>query len=843
MRNSNASMVLNIMEPPNTLLHDIKEEEDIEITQLNTDDHSSTSKELVIHSNNSSQSLQSSANDENISISHSNTDTDTDISNNLNMNLNMNLNLNLDLDLDINENTNTNSKDELSLLPPLPKSIEPVLTATNHDIEHTLERENIEINNINNTDDLKIEIPTIDNNININSSVQTAKSILIPSPINDNSTTTTTTTSTSATTNNNINTNNINDKINDTPSTSNLMDNDIAETSFDLSKALKIPVTDSTNTTTSFEQQISNGPLSPIMSSPKISLKKKLSNVILNNDIPFTTNNNSLQLDSSQFHITKNSSSVRTLSNSINGKVSRSNSHSNSIINQKLDGGSSSSASSFNNNNNSSGSNGNMNSNIKLSQDFVHESHSFIKERIPLRKVSTGSTSSNSNSTSTSRNDEQIFKVPPSLLRQSTESRSRSSSNGNINLSLRTTPLALDGIGIQLGSTPIIPNSITAGINTPTVLSNNNELPLSNKKLPLLRRASSAILRKTSMKNIAGTDLQNNADSMDFNPLRVSTTIDIDNRLTTYNSNVTHSVTQINSNTQENNQNSLSRQPSIGSRVKKGFSRIISGNNTNKRVASNSNDVSRVNSNSNSNSIASDLSNDRIESPIPTRIKSSDAYLEDRILNSGKGITPLLSRRVSSAGNKGYSANNSNESSNRKFVTSNNVTSGTVRRRSSQLARSASAKNNDVTRSSSRQSNTLEKNLPNFTKFDEISVNLEKLTKTVPVISVTDDYNSQDLEDIKIQSNINLDEVYEDPEKKHPSDVSSPVKNVSLKEYINILIEQQKSEDKRLASLEKNFTDSGWCSASDLRLLRQKRIITNRRWDERIAFYKSKLDT
>ncbi|SCU78949.1 LAMI_0A06678g1_1 [Lachancea mirantina] len=137
----------------------------------------------------------------------------------------------------------------------------------------------------------------------------------------------------------------------------------------------------------------------------------------------------------------------------------------------------------------------------------------------------------------------------------------------------------------------------------------------------------------------------------------------------------------------------------------------------------------------------------------------------------------------------------------------------------------------------------------NESEQEDITVDIDDLTKSLPVITVTEQLGAMNATPIQEQSNLAYDIFYKhhhhtasDPRRRKPvTDVLTPHK-ISLREYIGVLMKQQQVEDERFELLERNFSASGWCSEQDLTNLRQKRIVINKKWAERISFYQNKLE-
>ncbi|KAL6950913.1 hypothetical protein ACO0QE_000195 [Hanseniaspora vineae] len=73
----------------------------------------------------------------------------------------------------------------------------------------------------------------------------------------------------------------------------------------------------------------------------------------------------------------------------------------------------------------------------------------------------------------------------------------------------------------------------------------------------------------------------------------------------------------------------------------------------------------------------------------------------------------------------------------------------------------------------------------------------------------------------------------------HPA--NGTLQKMSLKEYIALLSELQRVEDSNFNALEQSFINNGWTSKQEILALKQKRMLVNKRWAERISFYQSKL--
>lgn len=583
---------------------------------------------------------------------------------------------------------------------------------------------------------------------------------------------------------------------------------------FDLSKALEIPVSaGNTNNDTSTinntgSHSDSSLSLTPLITSPKLSLKKRFS---------VTTPEGSPK-DGAD---TRTHVSARNRSNSNVAAFQ----HILPAFNMAIDG-----------------------ADHHHHHPLYHQPQMSVDKR-SVRKFSFGDTSSLCTSDNSFSETELLYKIPPPLL--SRQSRSRSGSN------------PLHGMPIE-------------GLNTPG--SSILESDTSPKKVPLLRRASSAILRKTSLRSIASKDIPRSSSasttpvlpsrSVFDNELPVRTAAarsQFDGSSTIHNSEEDLLyVTPLNGTSEGSYRN-----PSIRSRVRRGFSRIISSSGSVRRVASSTNNARDVFSGHESDTSGPN----RIISLSTTVSNSSHARFEmgRRSFGSSKHSSPTEARRSgsnplatpvsASTAMTPTSSSHTQHQTEQSDQRSHGVGGGGVVDQFDQLGGQNGYENarlgllDGLTESTDRkrvnQNETSQDGVDTIE--NDITVDLDKLTQSIPVITVTDKLSAKDCTAIQLQSNIILDEVYSRKSYKNDKryiggtrdkrDDSNKPEMMTLSEYTNVLMRQQQVEDERLAALEKYFKDSGWCSNDDLMNLKQKRVIISKKWAERISFYQNKLDS
>ncbi|SCU80213.1 LADA_0B05732g1_1 [Lachancea dasiensis] len=436
----------------------------------------------------------------------------------------------------------------------------------------------------------------------------------------------------------------------------------------------------------------------------------------------------------------------------------------------------------------------------------------FATAKVLMRKFSIGS--SGSSSRSLPENEEALFKPPPNFT-----------SDVNSFTSLHDL------------------KSPRSSLNLAEAAANQN-----HPKVPLLKRASSAILRKASVAKKSPTSPKYTA-SPEFQDLRRTasfSTVPYDsNRVISSNlhaaadDHINTSTTTLQRMMVKNKHhhvstrcisnpeglhfaNSRATSPenrSFGSRVKSGLTRIMSGSNVDKTSQQlhgdpsggkeSQKDTSKVECTPDSISVASPRHSahwQRIGALCPPRSASS---------SSGQQTTDP--EKVFKKGQ--WKQNTTNLS----------------------MGSAATARNDSVF------SHHSDSSFGQGSESDELTIDIDELTKALPAITITDKLGAKNVTPIQTQSNVLLDLVSKENSgqrnmtSQNKSGEEKPIK-ISLKEYIDVLIKQQHIEDERFAVLEKNFATNGWCSQDDLHNIQQKRMIINKKWAERISHYQSRLE-
>lgn len=363
--------------------------------------------------------------------------------------------------------------------------------------------------------------------------------------------------------------------------------------------------------------------------------------------------------------------------------------------------------------------------------------------------------------------------------------------------------------------------------NTQTPVTFQSECGLrgGEKKMPFLRRASSVLLRKTSSKN--GTNLtRTNTPALspsqtfepDLNgrqPMLIRRSSNIESKLPRRQLSCSKLYSRLDSDLKSVNRNRASeealgstandaehvyRKTSLGSKIRRGFTRILSDSNNSKEVITSSpKSIATAGPTALSLSSLSTMGSN----PITPSSKENNRVSIDSvsIVNRTSTSLPQSSTDIVSPLREETRINVPKRSSSRKILSKN-------------------SSKRDV--------------LPEQqAKASEIYLDKEALRSFVPVLSVTEDTHRVNRSSLQTQSTIGLciDNLRNKEGEK-----------LDAKEYVEILTQQQRKEDERYAVLEKKFASCTWCSDKDLQYLKKKRISVNKIWSDYVRFYRGKLN-
>ncbi|AET37514.1 uncharacterized protein Ecym_1273 [Eremothecium cymbalariae DBVPG len=664
--------------------------------------------------------------------------------------------------------------------------------------------------------------------------------------------------------------------------------------SFDLSKALEMSnhehsSSSSNQATSSSDVENITGvstsnPMSPLVSAPMASLKRKISftfNANSSSNLEGTPGLSSTsvvpqQQDSSLIKTSTKSSSNNSRSNSFSGgRTSRSSS--NAAYNVLFP---------------------TLNATIESSAEQVH--HQVIQEtsKRSLRKYSAGSHNGSSvsilNNSSSSSSNNNILSV------------AGCHTGNNYNASTAVGD-AIRKSHSWLSAKKRSSGNLAGSYNTDVAKGYGTSLssPLVSKKTPLLRRASSVILRKAYPKRKGSVGLSSSVPSSpqadqlreqsslsspcgyeDFttaNPLknRIKPSLsailspassdhenDYLGSIPAYAPTLIHSgsvLTPATSPILSVTSPISSYPPSFGSKVKRGFSRIIGGGQS-KPIASQTIESSITPVPSAYSTFQDTVSGSYRTSPVDSVFTTDElhsigkssidrqGYLrspDSAIASQSSSLRHVSTKRelLSSVTNNCINPRRNPSNKNQNSQNGSVLLTGSIGQNFN-LPKSNSSSSvcaqNSATSATSESSIDLDSS-GQFSKSEvEVNVDVNALTKNLPTITITENFGAKNTTPIQTQSNILLDKAYISavnvPSLSKAKSNNNKTRKIPLKEYIHILMSQQMIEDQRFAVLENSFNTSGWCSNDDMLNLRQKRVIINRKWAERISYYQNKLE-
>lgn len=459
----------------------------------------------------------------------------------------------------------------------------------------------------------------------------------------------------------------------------------------------------------------------------------------------------------------------------------------------------------------------NSTSNSVNTATIDNDSDNFIpkintEKRPSLKRYQTQKTTSNTDATNISKLEAQLYNLPAVNATSGAVSRSASVTSGSRNRALS------QGIKSNKTDIPLLGLAVTTSNGTPIEQS-------TIKKPPFLRRASSAILRKASLR---GDDSSSSLPPTPISPTTpLPTPVSAGDKKPYIRSALgrqlssTSLITNLNKEGYTANRNistPLMRTSSFSHRMKRGITRIMSSNGSSSKLSSK---VSLENISSVGNPDPQRLSNPQVDNP----------------------MFEIGNRRQNS---NGQTSNNSV------------IYMGSDLRINDSQSKSVNRDNDNSDYFSYLKPGEED------SEYKTIAVNMDVWKSNVPVINVTD-HNSLDsnmrIKKVDTQcskifclGSASSPKTYGDNKattstgnkSKNQSSGDSllsdeNIQTMEIKDYVKFLHKQSLVEDSTFEKLERQFLESGWCSKSDLDSIRQKRQTVNKRWDEIINFYQSKL--
>ncbi|EJS41797.1 YOL036W [Saccharomyces arboricola H-6] len=344
------------------------------------------------------------------------------------------------------------------------------------------------------------------------------------------------------------------------------------------------------------------------------------------------------------------------------------------------------------------------------------------------------------------------------------------------------------------------------------------------KKMPFLRRASSALLRKTSAGKNGYSMTRMNTSTLSTaqafesgstnnqHPSSIRRSADIENKLPRRRLSCSRSYVHLDadpkfvncsrpskeaSRTISNDVEQVYRKTSLGSKIRRGFTRILSDSNNSREALS----------------------------PPPKEVATVGPPASPLAYLSTAGSNPILPKPKENNRVSIDSATTVNRTAT-SLPSSSTDTIPPLREETQANTSKLSTSRRVLSRNPSKK-NAL------FEQETEIYLDKEALQNFVPVLSITEDTHHMNRSSLQMQSAIGL--CIDNLRNKEGM-------KLDLKEYVGILNQQQRKEDERYAILEKRFLSCTWCSDKDLQYLKKKRISVNKIWSDYVQFYREKLN-
>ncbi|SMN19995.1 similar to Torulaspora delbrueckii TDEL_0H03290 hypothetical protein [Maudiozyma saulgeensis] len=451
------------------------------------------------------------------------------------------------------------------------------------------------------------------------------------------------------------------------------------------------------------------------------------------------------------------------------------------------------------------------------SSTISHKQSSILTKRVSNKSVTPVE---NKEPTRTLRNEEKIYQV--SNINQQENNKSKSQHGLPVDLSTEVyIPYVSDSLSTdEPDLTPLTTHSIIPLKNRNYNLNNEANIDsmsiasqtTTNKKLPFLRRASSTLLRKASMKSLSRQD-----SNLVCTP-RSSGTTPILASPSQFESNIVR--TRSNSVLQETNSRrkpTMKRNVSFGSRMKRSFSRIVSNG----------------------------ASNNTENTNTPTSPFDSERYTLSHS-NTNDMITPTKPDKQSL----------SNIQSPLDMIRQTHSYTPTPSSMSVRQPRGSLSSVPGISTPVGLKENSAMKPKQQTTtsKFIEINTTLLRDTKFVPATNITDQIvnDSKTLDKIIQQSKLcllpssygsSMVSQHSTPSLASSNSNKQDVKleKFSIKEYVQLLKSIKDEEIKQYDAIIKNLEIDGWYSTQEIDNMTHKKDLLNKLWRDRISFYQNQM--
>lgn len=375
-------------------------------------------------------------------------------------------------------------------------------------------------------------------------------------------------------------------------------------------------------------------------------------------------------------------------------------------------------------------------------------------------------------------------------------------------------------------------SSLSSTSTTSATSSPLSQVPISNisstiatktnsPKFPLLRKASSTLLRKASIKTSNNNTRTNNIESNNNSDI-LSSNKPINHNATT--------IPLLQSNSFENDSSHIKNNTIIPISSTPSLSSSSSSPKSNDEKTTSNPSIPKSRPSLRSRISSTTLSLATVLSNTPQSQQSSlqrNGSILSRKFSLGSKMKLNITRTIS--GNN----NNSNNKVTRHKTSSNDHSSDIISPINNNQTKIMNGNIITTSResSSTNPSPSTISSFPSSYKKDSnklsntVSIDLQTLNTNQPIIITLDD-SLPDIATISKESNVSKDIL-----SKNGKD------QISLKDYYSLLKDMSQREESHLKFIEEKFNQSGWFSSNELNQLKQKRVIINRLWKERLQEY------
>ena len=384
---------------------------------------------------------------------------------------------------------------------------------------------------------------------------------------------------------------------------------------------------------------------------------------------------------------------------------------------------------------------------------------------------------------------------------------------------------SLQGLGVSdltpLSTQSIInqnPLSVQNSINTPST-------PVPTKKIPFLRRASSTLLRKASMKSLSRHESNSipTPGSSGTTPIMASPSQFDSNSIVRTRSNSVLQETNI-----ARRKPTMKRNVSFGSKMKRSISRIVSNS-----ISNSTENLSNNNNNNNNNSISTELNTTMITPTNSIQPQPYNTQTNQTQYSSSHIQSPLEVIRHTHSYTPTSASSTTHERLHR--TSTNQIRVPHLRTAS-----------RDNSLNSDRKINQ---------KFIELDTTVLMNNKSLPATNITDKIlnDTKTLDKIIQQSKLSLlpssygsntsltnsTQSLTSSNSNNKQDIK--LEKLSVKEYLQLLKTLKNEEINQYDTIIKNLEIHGWYSDQEINNMIKKKDLLKKLWNDRISFYQNQI--